>query len=79
MQSAVKFDVAHSNILDNFTLVILLSNAAHGNTKAVVELRVSDLDVGAVCCDRNTVIAIVHDPVVGTRCERNVSCRLRPY
>jgi hypothetical protein len=54
----VRTDVASSDVLDSFKDIVVLTNAADGNSKAGVEVTVFDQDIGTVGFHGNRVISI---------------------
>lgn len=49
---------------NRFVRTLVLADAAQSDSQAIVELRVCDTDIGAVCLHRNAVVTVVDGPVV---------------
>lgn len=64
MQRIFEVDVFSANVLYGFELIVVLPNRPDGDAKAVVEVRVKECDIGAVCLGGERVVAIVDSPVL---------------
>lgn len=58
----VRRDVPGYEVLHDFDLARILANAAEGDSLAVVEGAVSDVDVGGVLFEGDGVVAVIDGP-----------------
>lgn len=64
VERVIEVAIADVQPLNGLVLVVVLTNAAQGNSETVIELAVLNSHVCTVCLDRDTVIAVVDSPVV---------------
>ena len=64
MRCPVKGAILHVEPLNGLEYVWELANTPQSYTRSIIEPRVCDADVGAVCFERQTVVAVVDGPIV---------------
>ena len=64
MKCVLVNDILDLDPLDGFKLVLQLANTADRHAETIVEVRVRQCDVGAVCLERDAVVPVVHGQVV---------------